>query len=83
VSDELTPKWGVEILVAIERLSARIEANDERHTASATWAERNILDHEKRMRSLEQFKWKIMGGAAVIGFLTSFVGSIIAKMISA
>lgn len=83
MTDELTPKWGVEILVAIERLSARIEANDERHTASSTWAERNILDHEKRMRSLEQFKWKIMGGAAVVGFLTSFIGSIIGKMLTA
>lgn len=77
--DDLTPKWGVEILIAIERLSAKIDANDERHTAASAWAERNILDHEKRMRVLEQFRWKMLGMASLAGFVTSIIGTVIAK----
>ena len=30
-------------------------------------SEKRGLDHEARLRSLEQFKWVVMGSAAVIG----------------
>jgi len=68
-----TPKWGVEILIAIERLDAKIGANDERHSNSSIWAERNIKDHEVRLRQLEQFRWLLVGIALASGSLTTLI----------
>jgi hypothetical protein len=74
---DLTPQWGVNILIAIERLDAKISSNDERHTAAAVWSERNIKDHETRLRTLEQFRWILLGAALAGGG----VGSIITRAI--
>lgn len=71
--DDLTPKWGVDILIAIERLDAKIGTNDERHSQHQVWAERNIKDHETRLRSLEQFRWVILGAALAGGGLGSMI----------
>lgn len=73
MSDDLTPKWGVDILIAIERLDAKIGANDERHSQHQVWAERNIKDHELRLRSLEQFRWIILGAALAGGGVGSLI----------
>lgn len=72
-SEDLTPKWGVDILIAIERLDAKIGANDERHSQHQVWAERNIKDHELRLRSLEQFRWLILGAALAGGGVGSLI----------
>lgn len=79
--NDMTPKWGVDILIAIERLDAKIGANDERHTNSAAWAERNIKDHEVRLRALEQFRWAVagisaIGGSAAAGVIVAIVKAI-------
>lgn len=71
--EDLTPKWGVDILIAIERLDAKIGANDERHSQHQVWAERNIKDHELRLRSLEQFRWLILGAALAGGGVGSLI----------
>lgn len=88
MSDDLTPQWGVNILIAIERLDAKVSSNEERHTAHATWAERNIKDLELRMRSqeaandpqmanrvtkLESFRYALMGGAMTVGTIASLL----------
>lgn len=72
-AEDLTPKWGVDILIAIERLDAKIGANDERHSQHQVWAERNIKDHELRLRSLEQFRWLILGAALAGGGVGSLI----------
>lgn len=72
-NQDLTPKWGVDILIAIERLDAKIGSNDERHSNAATWAERNIKDHEIRLRQLEQFRWLLVGIAIASGGLTTLI----------
>lgn len=71
--NDLTPKWGVEILIAIERLDAKISQNDERHSNHQTWAERNIKDHELRLRTLEQFRWVMLGAALASGGVASLI----------
>lgn len=73
MADDLTPKWGVDILIAIERLDAKIGANDERHSQHQIWAKRNIKDHELRLRSLEQFRWVILGAALAGGGVGSML----------
>jgi hypothetical protein len=63
-SDELWVRAMVEILEAkitqsntlTESVSARVDLNLKNHD-----------DQEKRIRDLEQFKWKVIGAAAVVG----------------
>jgi hypothetical protein len=54
VTDDLTPKWAVELLVRFEQLDAKITTAEERNNSHASWAERNIKDLEMRMRAQEQ-----------------------------
>lgn len=85
---EMTPQWGVNILIAIERLDAKVSSNEERHAAHAIWAERNIKDLELRMRKqessndpqlpervtkLEQFRYLLMGAALAGGSVGSLI----------
>ena len=81
MTDEMTPKWGVEILLSIERLTATIAANDQRHTAHSEWAVRNLHDHEKRIRTIEQFMWKVLGGSALLGAVSGFLATLLSKTI--
>jgi hypothetical protein len=45
------------------------------------WATRNILDHEKRMRELEQFRWRIAGIASIASALVAVAIEILARTI--
>lgn len=79
--NDMTPKWGVDILIAIERLDAKIGSNDERHSQHQVWAERNIKDHELRIRALEQFRWAVagisaIGGSAAAGVLVAIIKAV-------
>lgn len=69
--DEQIPTWAQELIREIAVLNERIPNH-------ITWTERNVLDHEKRIRVLEQFRWMIVGVVGVAGVL----GGIIAKLLS-
>ena len=75
--NDSTPDWGVRVLIAIERLDAKLSSAEERNASHQTWAERNIKDHETRLRTLEQFRWTILGFVAVAGLL----GGVISKLL--
>jgi hypothetical protein len=51
----------------ILELTRQVTILNERLPNHITWTERNILDHEKRIRNLEQFRYLIMGAALVGG----------------
>lgn len=78
MTDEMTPKWAVELLIGFEKLDAKITAAEERNNAHSEWAVRNTLDHEKRIRTLEQFRWMILGVVAISGLLGGLVTKLLA-----
>ena len=54
LSDEQIPAWAIELIRQVERLNEKIPTHVE-------WVERNMKDHELRLRKLEQFKWLLVG----------------------
>ena len=74
MSDEMTPKWAVELMIKFERLEARLATNDERHSSHADWTTRNIKDHEIRLRAIEKKLWGAVGAAGIIATAISLVG---------
>lgn len=71
---ENIPAWAIELIRQVERLNEKIPSHVE-------WATRNILDHEKRMRELEQFKWRIGGIASIASALVAVVIEVLARTI--
>lgn len=71
-NNEDIPAWAIELIKQVERLNEKIPSHVE-------WATRNILDLEKRMRALEQFKWVLVGVALASGG----VGAMIAQQFGA
>lgn len=63
----------------ILELTRQVTILNERLPNHITWTERNVLDHEKRLRILEQFRWTIIGIALVSGGL----GAAITKVLGA
>lgn len=63
----------------ILELTRQVTILNERLPNHITWTERNVLDHEKRIRNLEQFRWLIIGVAIASGT----AGASIAQMIGA
>lgn len=70
MSDEQVPVWAQELIREVTILNERLPNH-------ISWTERNVLDHEKRIRILEQFRWMILGFTAIAGLL----GGIIAKLL--
>jgi hypothetical protein len=68
--DEQVPQWAQEIIRTVTILNERLPNH-------ITWTERNVLDHEKRLRTLEQFRWMILGVVAISGLL----GGIVTKLL--
>ena len=68
--DEQVPQWAQEIIRTVTILNERLPNH-------ITWTERNVLDHEKRIRTLEQFRWMILGVVAISGLL----GGIVTKLL--
>jgi hypothetical protein len=67
VSDqEIVPVWAQELIREVTILNERLPNH-------ITWTERNVLDHEKRIRTLEQFRWMIVGIVGIAGVLGAFV----------
>jgi hypothetical protein len=63
MNDEI-PSWAIEIIKQVERLNEKIPSHID-------WVERNIKDHEMRLRMLERRTWVVAGGAAVIGAIAA------------
>jgi hypothetical protein len=63
----------------ILELTRQVTILNERLPNHITWTERNVLDHEKRIRILEQFRWTIVGVAIASGG----VGAALAKLLGA
>jgi len=60
------PVWAQELIREVTILNERLPNH-------ITWTERNVLDHEKRIRTLEQFRWMIVGIVGIAGVLGAFV----------
>lgn len=58
MTDDMTPKWAVELLIRFEQLDAKITAAEQRNDAHSDWTTRNIKDHEIRLRDLEKARWQ-------------------------
>ena len=58
--NEEIPSWAIELIKQVERLNEKIPTHID-------WVERNIKDHELRIRGLERKLWIFMGAAAVMG----------------
>ena len=58
--NEQIPAWAIELIKQVERLNEKIPTHIE-------WVERNMKDHETRLRNLEQFKWILVGLAVTSG----------------
>ena len=67
---EQVPVWAQELIREVTILNERLPNH-------ITWTERNVLDHEKRLRTLEQFRWMILGIVAISGLL----GGIVTKLL--
>ena len=68
--EEQVPIWAQELIREVTILNERLPNH-------ITWTERNVLDHEKRIRTLEQFRWMILGIVAISGLL----GGIVTKLL--
>jgi hypothetical protein len=66
VNNEDIPTWAIELIKQVERLNEKIPTHID-------WVERNIKDHEMRLRMLERRMWIIAGAAAVIGAIAAAV----------
>ena len=63
--DEI-PAWAIDLIKQIERLNEKIPTH-------VDWVERNIKDHEMRLRMLERRMWIIAGAATIIGAVGTMV----------
>lgn len=59
MNDDIPP-WAIELIKQVERLNEKIPNHIE-------WVERNLFDHEKRLRALERKLWLAAGAAAMLG----------------
>lgn len=71
MNDESIPAWAVELTKQVAILNEKIPTHID-------WVERNMKDHENRIRNLEQYKWLLMGVALASGG----VGAIVTRMMS-
>lgn len=62
--DEQIPTWAIELIKQVERLNEKIPTHID-------WVERNLKDHELRIRSLERKLWIIAGASAVVGAMVT------------
>lgn len=65
MNDEI-PTWAIELIKQVERLNEKIPTH-------VDWVERNIKDHEMRLRAVEKKIWVVAGAAGVIGAALTFL----------
>jgi hypothetical protein len=59
VNNDEIPAWAIDLIKQIERLNEKIPTH-------VDWVERNIKDHEMRIRAIERKIWIVAGAAGVI-----------------
>jgi hypothetical protein len=59
VNNDEIPTWAIDLIKQIERLNEKIPTH-------VDWVERNIKDHEMRLRAVERKIWVVAGAAGVI-----------------
>jgi hypothetical protein len=64
--NEQIPQWAIELIKQVERLNEKLPTH-------VDWVERNIKDHEMRIRNLERKVWLVAGASAVIGSIAAAV----------
>jgi hypothetical protein len=64
--DNQIPGWAVELTKQVAILNEKIPTHID-------WVERNMKDHEGRIRNLEQYKWLLMGVALASGGIGALV----------
>lgn len=64
--NEDIPTWAIELIKQVERLNEKIPTH-------VDWVERNIKDHEMRLRAVERKIWIVAGAAGVIGAAMTFL----------
>lgn len=69
MNDEI-PTWAIDLIKQIERLNEKIPTH-------VDWVERNIKDHEMRLRAIERKIWAVAGAAGVIGGAASILWSML------
>jgi len=69
VNDEI-PAWAIELIRQVERLNEKIPTH-------VDWVERNIKDHEMRIRALERKVWIVAGAAGVIASVVTFFAQVL------
>lgn len=70
MNNEDIPNWAIELIKQVERLNEKIPTHID-------WVERNIKDHEMRIRTLERRMWVVAGAAAVIGAISAAVWQVL------
>lgn len=68
-NDEI-PSWAIELIRQVERLNEKIPTH-------VDWVERNIKDHEMRIRALERKVWIVAGAAGVIASVITFFAQVL------
>jgi hypothetical protein len=66
VSDQEVPLWAQELIREVTILNERLPNHID-------YTQRNIADHESRIRTLEAFRWLLLGVASISGVLGSFI----------
>ena len=64
--NEQIPQWAIELIKQVERIKKKIPTH-------VDWVERNIKDHELRIRNLERKVWIVAGASAVLGSIAAAV----------
>ncbi len=70
MNDDQIPGWAIELIRQVERLNEKIPTH-------VDWVERNIKDHEERLRKLEQFRWLLLGVAIASGGVGATLANIL------
>ena len=72
MDNEQIPNWAIELIKQSTETNTKV-------TSLSEWIERNIKDFEMRLRSLEQFKWVLVG----VSLASGGIGAGIMKVIGA
>jgi hypothetical protein len=67
--DDNIPTWAIELIKQVERLNEKLPTH-------VDWVERNIKDHELRIRAIERKIWIVAGAAGVISGAATILWSI-------